>query len=1648
MSKIVKLGEDDAGAAGGGIDEKPLFNLKVGGAPKKRAAAAAVAPPFQMDDKIAWSMIERYFHDEPHNLVKHHTESFSDFYKHGIFEIFRKKNPITIYSKLDPATNEYKNRVDLYFGGKNGDKIYFGKPTIYDDNNSHFMFPNEARLRNMNYGMSIHYDVEYEVTYRLDEGETPHVFYGGGEISIGGADDSDDEEVGVSEGGAPTKGRKRKVVLPEDLTPNVAAQILAETKKTLETSGVAAATAAAAPREQKSEVMTLSRVFLGKFPVMLQSDFCVLSGLTRENRFYMGECRNDYGGYFIIDGKEKVIIPQEKFGNNMMYVEHTNDEKYLYLAKIRSVSENASKPVRTLKIGVVSPSARFTNKQIVVEVPNVRKPVPLFILFRALGVTSDRAIIEHCMDIKKNESMLDLFIPSVHDSAAVMTQESALEYLRTFVKGQNLQTVLHVLADYFLPHVGELNFKEKALHLGHMVLQLMLVYSGAAAPTDRDNFKFKRVDTTGDLLYELFNEYYTIQQKYIALQFEKKVYFAQAQYEDNLTALIQQNYQNIFKERIVETGFRKAYKGNWGATAHTKRLGIVQDLNRLSYFSALNHMRKITLPLDTTSKVVGPRLLNSTQWGLIDPIDTPDGGNIGLHKHLTIGTCISRHIPRDKMVEWLVRNCKIELLENVSVAAATSATKIFVNGYWVGIVENPEEIVLKIRLFRRNGLIPLYISATFEIKTNTVFVMCDSGRLCRPIFYRDEIHGKMSYESSPRVIERIEMGGYTWDELTMGFNTATAHGAPQRRGDAFYDYADIFGLPAGGAAAAADTYDEKFYMEKAVIEYIDTSEEENTYISLSQEQLTARHTHLEIHKSLIFGLMCNMIVFPENNPATRNSFSCGQSKQACSLYSTNYQIRMDKMGVLLNYGQVPLVKTRYLDLINREENVYGENAIVAIMCYTGYNVEDAILINQGSIERGMFQTTYFTVYQAHEEAAGVGGAAQNINIANIEAKAGSIVGTKSGFDYSYLDEYGLIKEGTPMNDRRIVIGMMSPHGEKDNIYVDGSIVTKKGQLGVVDKTFITDNAEGSRIAKVRVVEQRMPGQGDKFASRAGQKGTIGLIIPEHDMPFTRDGLRPDLIINPHALPTRQTIGQLVEALMGKATLIYGGFGDGTAFMNTEPKFGTFGELLTKQGFHSSGNEILYNGMTGEQIESEIYIGPTYYMRLKHMVKDKINYRARGPKTMLTRQPVQGRANDGGLRVGEMEANSIMGHGAMEFLNDAMMNRSDKYKLAVCNKTGMIAVYNPERNLFLSPAADGPLKFSGNVDDLRLETVTRFGRDFSIVEVPYCFKLLIQELATINVQMRIITEDNIAQMENLMFGSHSIERLTQLNDPGEVIEIARKIVRDDADFASRALAKIVKEAAPGAAGAAAAAPEMRVRRGRGQRGGGGEDGEDGDEMNMEVAGAGAAAATPEADKDKHVSFIEGGGELAAAATEAAPAQDTEFNVGDKIYMLGSSGEPWSVKTVRDDFLTVVQGDKLEVVDKKDVYKDAPQQAQAGGGAVMPVAGAAMQQPVMVGGGVPPINIKFVGGSDFSISREDNVVPASAQMGGGVDAAAVAVQQNIDSLLQNNNLLRTAVGGGGPSVGAPPVAEVAAAPAPAPAVQFGGKADGEIKVLKLE
>jgi DNA-directed RNA polymerase II subunit RPB2 len=1228
-------------------------------------------------EELAWKIIDKYFAHDPNILVKHHLESYNDFFNNKIHNIFKEKNPILIMKEQDEETKEYNYKAELYIGGSSGKLIYFGKPIIYDEHREHYMFPNEARLRNMTYALTLHVDVEV-------------IYY----------------------------------IMNED-------GVYVETRSLLE------------------------KMYLGKFPIMLNSDLCILNGLDKITRFNMGECRNDRGGYFIIDGKEKVLISQEKFADNMLYIKSDFNELYSHSAEIRSVSEDASKPIRTFSIRILRPDTKHSNNQILVNIPNVRKPVPLFILMRALGITSDKEIIKMCLlDLKKYENYITLFTPSIYDAGNIFNQEVALKYLATLTKGKTLPHILEILMDYLLPHIGENNFIDKAFFIGHMVKELLQVYKNDKKPTDRDSFRFKRVELAGTLIYDLFKEYYSLQQKHIFQKIDKEYYYKQGIYQKDFISLIENNYLEYFKERVLENGFRKAFKGNWGAEEHTKRPEVVQDLNRLSYNSFLSHLRKMNLPLDSSAKVIGPRLLHSSQWGIIDPVDTPDGGNVGLHKHMSLGCLITSGYSGKTIIELLRTVFFMELLNECVIEYIAHATKVFVNGAWSGIVTKPVEVIDMLKKYRRIGLIPIYTSISWSIKDDIIYIYSDSGRLTRPVLYLN--NNKPCYESEI-IYNKMQSNDFTYNELLIGFNKFKLYNSEKRENNltssdvinsnnVFFNYNELYDKP--NTTSTEHALDE-LMVKAGIIDYLDTAESETALIANYSEQITKFTSHCEIHASLTLGVMGNQIVFPENNQLPRDLFACGQSKQAVSLYNSNYQNRIDKMGVILNNGQIPLVKSRYLKYMYNEEHTCGVNAIVAIGSYGGYNVEDSILFNEGSINRGMFNTTYFNMYESREESTKVAGSNIDTRFINIESK--NVVGKKPGYDYSLLDANGLIRENSPLDDRKIVIGKVTTNISNPDTFSDASISPKKGQLGYVDKAFITEGEEGFRIAKVRIREERQPAQGDKFCSRCGQKGTVGLIIPEENMPFNADGIRPDLIINPHALPSRMTIGQLVETLMGKACVYYGGFGDCTAFVNKGSKHELFGSLLRNIGYSSTGNELMYSGETGEQLTMEFFMGPCYYMRLKHMVKDKINYRAQGPRTMITRQTVQGRANDGGLRIGEMERDGIIAHGATAFLKESMLDRGDDYYVAICNTSGTIAIYNESKNIFISPFSDGPLKFAENFENtMNLEVISKYGKSFSIVRVPYSFKLLIQELQVMNIQMRIITEDNIDQLTSMNY----------------------------------------------------------------------------------------------------------------------------------------------------------------------------------------------------------------------------------------------------------------------------------------------------------
>ena len=1187
----------------------------------------------------------------------------------GIRQIFREHNPIVFQKEKDEKTDTFRNVSRFYLGGKNGDKIYYGKPVIYDETGTtsrvHYMYPNEARLRNMTYGVTIHYDVDVEFDNVIEYQEE-------------GSEKSNEESSVIS--------------------------------------------------KEKTITITLPQILLGKFPIMVQSNLCILTGLPKDVAYNLGEDKSDHGGYFIIDGKEKIIVSQEIFADNMLYVQtRSPDDKYSHSVEIRTVSEDTSKPERKLRVYMVAPTPRYTNGQIVVEIPNVKRPIPLFILMRALGVISDYDIIETCvLNMSENQDIIELFRPSVHDANRIFTQRAAIEYIGVFIKGKSVVQAQHILTNFFLPQIGELNFQSKAFFLGYMVNKLVRVKANIDKPIDRDSLKFKRIKISGKLIHSLFNEYYAQQIKRIRTLLDFKYNYNSAILSERFTDLVKE-YEDIFKDRIVEEGMRRAFKGDWGGSEFTKQAGIVQDLNRLSYNSAISHLRKVNLPLDASAKVIKPRLLHGSQWCLMDPVDVPDDG---LQKHFAISAHVTNGCNGSEMTRWLLKEPGINLLalEKYPKDFLYYQTKVFVNGAWIGVVTDPELVVDRIKTCRRLSFIPVHISCSWDIQFREIQIFTDGGRACRPVYYYNTDKKVFAFQANKTILKLLKERKFSWNELVGGF------GIKRINYNEFYNTDDIANIIKLYDNLPEGITFERMAPRMAVLEYIDASEENNALFAFRPDDKikegSAQFTHSDIHPSLMFGVMGNLISFPENNQLPRNTFSCSQSKQAVSMYNTSFLQRFDKMGVVLNAGQIPLVKTRYLKYFNNEQNPYGQNAIVAIMCYNGYNVEDSILFNEGSIKRGLFRTSYYNMYETREESKQSSGERVDSRVVNMndyqQQNAVVNAGRGEGYDYSNLDENGLILENTMVTEKSVLIGQVVTNSKNPGRVVDASIRAKKGQIGYVDKTYITEAANPdipSRIAKVRIREDRAPNIGDKFASRCGQKGTVGLIIPEKDMPFTADGVRPDLIVNPHAFPSRMTIGQFVETIMAKACVVYGAFGDCTAFVNLGNKQATFGSMLQKENYSSTGTQILYNGATGEQIESEIFIGPTYYMRLKHMVKDKINFRARGPNTNLTRQPVQGRANDGGLRIGEMERDGVIAHGATRFLQESMLVRGDNYYMAICNKTGMTAIYNPDNDVFMSPMADGPIQFND-----------------ALTDNPNCV-------------MRIITEENIDQIESMSFSNN-------------------------------------------------------------------------------------------------------------------------------------------------------------------------------------------------------------------------------------------------------------------------------------------------------
>jgi DNA-directed RNA polymerase beta subunit len=1502
-----------------------------------------------------WYIIDSYFRGQHlERFVRHQLESYNNFVGYQIIKTIEMFNPVHIASEQDFDPVSKKHSLEIFITFEN---FHIYRPQIHENNGAiKLMFPQEARLRNFTYASSTTIDIN--IKYIIRNG------------------------------------------------PNL------DNIQTI--------------------YKTIPKVHIGKLPIMLKSNICVLNQYKHFENTQTGECKFDAGGYFIINGSEKIVLGQERAAENRVYCFNIskNDTKYTWKAEIKSVPDFKCISPKQINMMLSSKNNGFGNA-ICVELPRVKQPIPLFIVFRAIGIISDKEICEKIVldiDSDKNKLFLQALQASIIEANKHITQEECIKFVTSYVMYTPInmdketgirkkhEFTLEILNNDLFPHCH--NMEQKTYFLGYMAHRLLLASFEIIKQDDRDSYLNKRIDLTGTLLNNLYRNYFNKLVKDMEKQIIREINSGSWKSTDDYENIINMtNIYKIIKSTTVENGIKRALStGDFGIKhTNSNKVGVAQVLNRLNYVSSLSHARRISTPTDKSGKLIPPRKLHNTSWGFLCPAEcfdpeteilmwdgtikrakniiigdvlvddfgnptkvrttcsglknmydiipdkdnfmkhrvtdnhiltlkirghksirnsnrkdrkythiveylnreeikfqekyfnslkeaeefvnsfddddtidltierylklnnrtkenlvlfktegihwikqdiemdpyskfnlvetgigpyvgwqlhdkrgrfclkdglvvhnTPEGQSVGVVKNMSYMTHITIYSNSLPLYEYVLPN--IIQINNPTITSSDmySKVKVFINGAWIGITDNPEELFISLKDKKYKGIINIYTSIIFDYKMREIRICNDSGRLTRPLLRVKNKNIILNNDT----IHKLNKSELVWDNLLTSSK-----------------------------------------IDDSVLEYIDPDEQSWSLIATTPKDIIVesdtilKYTHCEIHPSTIFGVLASCIPFPEHNQSPRNTYqcldinetvllsnnskipikdikigdevvcfnpetfelsttkvvnhfiiqninpvyeitlisgkkiiatsdhkfmtnkywikvedifentylavmennvvnfdkvssivkvsdrlvsditvesnnhsfitsggimssNCAQGKQAMGVYVTNYENRMDKTAYVLNYPMRPLVDTRIMNMIQLNKIPSGTQVIVAIMTHTGYNQEDSLLINKGSIDRGMALVTVYHTEKDEDK--------QKINgDEEIRCKPdpSKTKGMKMG-NYNKVNSKGMIPENTLVENRDVIISKVTPIKENRNDhtkiikYEDQSKIYKTVEETYIDKNYVDRNGGGYNFAGVRLRAVRKPVIGDKFSSRHGQKGTVGNIIPECDMPFTSNGITPDIIINPHAIPSRMTIGQLKETVLGKVLIELGLFGDGTAFGKLEVK--DICDELIKVGYEAHGNELLYNGLTGEQHDCSVFMGPVFYQRLKHMVNDKAHSRSIGPMVNLTRQPAEGRSRDGGLRFGEMEKDAMVSHGAARFTRGRMYDASDKYSVFICKKCGLIASYNDKMHIHHCRTCDNRT-------------------DFAYVEIPYACKLLFQELNTMNIAPRIMTD---------------------------------------------------------------------------------------------------------------------------------------------------------------------------------------------------------------------------------------------------------------------------------------------------------------------
>ncbi|OAY53344.1 DNA-directed RNA polymerase III subunit 2 [Manihot esculenta] len=1014
--------------------------------------------------------------------------------------------------------------------------------------------------------------------------------------------------------------------------------------------------------DQKTRVEK-NDVVIGRMPIMLRSRSCVLYGKDEAELARLGECPLDPGGYFVIKGTEKVILIQEQLSKNRIIID--TDKKGNINASVTSSTE-ATKSKTVIQM---------EKEKIYLCLNQFAKKIPIMVVIKAMGMESDQEVVQM---LGRDPRYGALLLPSIEECSGlnIYTQQKALEYLEGKVKMSTYASyssgkenrALGILRDVFVANVPvhKNNFRPKCIYVAVMLRRMMEAMLNKDALDDKDYVGNKRLELSGQLISLLFEDLF----KTMITEVQRTI--------DNV--LTKQNRSSRFdlsqylvRDSITNGLERTLSTGNFDVKRFKMhRKGMTQVLVRLSFIASLGHMTRVSPQFEKSRKVSGPRALQPSQWGMLCPCDTPEGEACGLVKNLALMT----HVTTDEEEGPLISLCyclgveDLELLSGEELHSPNSFLVIF-NGLILGKHRRPQHFATAMRKLRRAGKVGEFVSVFVNEKQCTVYIASDGGRVCRPLVIAD------------KGVSRIKE--HHMKELLDGVRT-------------FDDF-----------------------IREGLIEYLDVNEENNSLIALYEAEATAETTHIEIEPFTILGVIAGLIPFPHHNQSPRNTYQCAMGKQAMGNIAYNQLFRMDSLLYLLVYPQRPLLTTRTIELVGYDKLGAGQNATVAVMSYSGYDIEDAIVMNKASLDRGFGRCIVMKKYSDTINYKYENGAADRI-----------LRPPRTEERERVLDDDGLAAPGEIIRPGDIYINKESPVETRGQLKSAAALAdikyrpnrsTFKGPEGescVVDRVALSSDRNNNLSIKFIIRHTRRPELGDKFSSRHGQKGVCGTIVQQEDFPFSERGICPDLIMNPHGFPSRMTVGKMIELLGGKAGVSCGRFHYGSAFGEPSGHADTveaISETLVNHRFSYNGKDFIYSGITGCPLQAYIFMGPIYYQKLKHMVLDKMHARGSGPRVMLTRQPTEGRARNGGLRVGEMERDCLIAYGASMLLYERLMLSSDPFEVQVCRVCGLLGYYNQKLRTGIC-------------------STCKNGDNISTMKLPYACKLLIQELQSMNVVPRL------------------------------------------------------------------------------------------------------------------------------------------------------------------------------------------------------------------------------------------------------------------------------------------------------------------------